>query len=31
MPDKLALIVIDGLTPGLLEGALDELPGACAS
>jgi type I phosphodiesterase/nucleotide pyrophosphatase len=23
---KLALIVIDGLTPGLLEGALDELP-----
>ena len=26
MPKKLALIVIDGLTPGLLEGALDELP-----
>lgn len=26
MPDKVVLVVIDGLTPGLLEGALDELP-----
>ena len=26
MPNKLVLIVVDGLTPGLLEGALEELP-----
>jgi predicted AlkP superfamily pyrophosphatase or phosphodiesterase len=26
MPKKVVLVVIDGLTPGLLEGALDELP-----